>query len=334
MKDFPTSLQRSQKAMLLSGFILSCLLQLAAAHQHSFSVIGEPRSPRWGQNVTLSLRGGPSSFVQCQWVRDNSQEQAESGTILTYSPEKRPSSTQGKAYSGRERVERDCSLHIRSLRKSDVGKYSVTINTGSTQQQGDTQIQEKTYQSSFYLQLSESGQVSIKVEPRPKYPSLGQSVTLVPQGFPREFHFCEWFRQTRFGTEERIHTYIPGETQSQQQKREKVQQDCSLTITQLTAADTGNYTIMAEAPSQPGKGTEQQGTDELNQFYVGHVYLEVNQQSEKNSHSAFNSGPNSLTYSAWIVAGAFLASFAWAESLTALFSIFFSSSVDKRLTIN
>ncbi|KAH0631664.1 hypothetical protein JD844_006110 [Phrynosoma platyrhinos] len=244
---------------IIHCFILSCLLQLATAQGHGFSVTSEPRSPKWGQNVTLSLRGGPPSFVQCQWVRE-SRPGEESGAILTYSPEKRPPSTHGKAYSGRERVEGDCSLHIRSLRKSDVGNYSVTINT-------------------------ESSQISITVEPRPRYPSPGQNVTLVPQGFPREFHFCEWFRQTRFGTEERIHTYIPGETQNQQRKRERIQQDCSLTITQLTPADTGNYTILAEAPSnqrpETGKGAGQQGQDEFSQFYSGHAYLEVNQASRE-----------------------------------------------------
>ncbi|XP_061452657.1 carcinoembryonic antigen-related cell adhesion molecule 19-like isoform X2 [Rhineura floridana] len=153
MMGLHSSRQGSLKALLLTGFILSCVLQLVPA-QRRLSVMVEPSNPKVGQNITLTLWGSPSSFVQCQWSRET--RSGGSGTIATYSPQSRDQQRQGSAYSGRETVYRNCSLHITRLTQLDTGNYTVEIEEAPVQQPDQEQDTEgKVHRASVYLQVSD-----------------------------------------------------------------------------------------------------------------------------------------------------------------------------------
>nr|XP_008120721.1 PREDICTED: uncharacterized protein LOC103281275 [Anolis carolinensis] len=294
--------------MLLSGLILGCFLQLATAQQRNLLVSSEPHRPQLGQDVTLSLQGGPSPIERCQWIQEGRTGRK---SIFSFSP----SPTESQASGRRHTLRSDCSLRITNLDASDEGNYSVSLSSNLRQ---DTPGQEEIYEAFFYLQISSKGstQNPITVELRPRYPSSGQNVTLLPIGIPKRFHFCKWHRQTRLGRNESLLTYVSGQQQTQQQQGMSVGADCSLFISQVKESDAGQYSIQVEAPPQqqhrPGTGTGQQDAEEPSQIYRGQVLLEVNDQSKTDPHVKGHScGPLSVSFGAWIVAAAFFGSFAW-----------------------
>uniref|UniRef100_A0A6J0V7L3 Cell adhesion molecule CEACAM10-like isoform X1 n=1 Tax=Pogona vitticeps TaxID=103695 RepID=A0A6J0V7L3_9SAUR len=313
--------------MLLAGFLLSYFLQLASTQgQPRVSVISQPPSPHEFQNVTLSLQGAPVTIASCQWVRDT--RLGRSGPILTFSPEGNPKLKNEEAYSGRETVHQNCSLHIQRVRVQDAGTYRVTLRTAHTHQQGDRdQQEEKTYEASVTLQVSKSNKIDLQVHQIPKVPRPGQDVTLVTHGIPERFYFCEWSKQTDFLVYKVIKTYAPEDRQqTSQQGREVIHRNCSLQISQLKTSDVGSYHIYVEAPldqqdQQPGKGTGDRG-GEGRQVYTGSVNLEVTEQSQTDTH---HSGSSSLTYSAGVMAVVLLGSFAWTDPLLTVFSVFLFS---------
>ncbi|XP_061452656.1 pregnancy-specific glycoprotein 22-like isoform X1 [Rhineura floridana] len=330
MMGLHSSRQGSLKALLLTGFILSCVLQLVPA-QRRLSVMVEPSNPKVGQNITLTLWGSPSSFVQCQWSRET--RSGGSGTIATYSPQSRDQQRQGSAYSGRETVYRNCSLHITRLTQLDTGNYTVEIEEAPVQQPDQEQDTEgKVHRASVYLQVSDY--IPIQVTSKPLRPSLNQEVTLTPQNVPAQFDLCRWIIQTHTNTREKVLLYIPRQTvqQSSPQERKTVREDCSLHIALLAASDTGNYTVQIEVPvnrqQEPWKEIVTQKPERRDsQVYMGHIYLKPLQQSDKEPHKG---GSASLSYSAGVIAGALFGSLAWAGTLRSLFSELFCSFVSLR----
>ncbi|XP_067318228.1 uncharacterized protein [Anolis sagrei] len=297
--------------MLLSGLILGCFLQLAATQQHKFLVLSNPLRPQLGQDVTLSLQGGPSEIEACQWIQVVGTRRAK---VFSFGP----SPTESQANRRRHTLRPDCSLRITNLEAADEGNYSVTINTSLSQKREDAPSQEETYQAYFYLQVSDkgSGQNIITVEARPRYPSSGQKVILLTKEIPKWFHFCKWHRQTRSQGNESLLSYSEEDQQTQQRQDMALGSDCSLTIWKIKESDAGQYSILVKAPLQhqhrPGTGTGQQDAEGPSQFYWGQVDLEVNDQSKTDPHIKDSAcGPLSVSLGAWIVAVAFLGSIAW-----------------------
>uniref|UniRef100_A0ACB8FSE4 Uncharacterized protein n=1 Tax=Sphaerodactylus townsendi TaxID=933632 RepID=A0ACB8FSE4_9SAUR len=186
-------------------------------------------------------------------------------------------------------MEEDCSLRIADLGWSDTGNYTVTLEVDPASQSPDKKpgLKDEFYEGSIYLQVSASNQFSIPVQCVPPWPNQGQEVTLTLQGIPRELESCEWFKAGPSGNLQPIDWYSPGEQQQDNHtisnKRVTVGRDCSLRITKLTTADSGNYTVKMEVfedrqQHQPVNGTEPQGPGEIREHW-GQVKLQVNQGS-------------------------------------------------------
>uniref|UniRef100_A0ACB8FSM9 Uncharacterized protein n=1 Tax=Sphaerodactylus townsendi TaxID=933632 RepID=A0ACB8FSM9_9SAUR len=144
-----------------------------------------------------------------------------------------------------------------------------------------------SYMKLFLVVFAASNQFSIPVQCVPPWPNQGQEVTLTLQGIPRELESCEWFKAGPSGNLQPIDWYSPGEQQQDNHtisnKRVTVGRDCSLRITKLTTADSGNYTVKMEVfedrqQHQPVNGTEPQGPGEIREHW-GQVKLQVNQGS-------------------------------------------------------
>ncbi|XP_054854785.1 carcinoembryonic antigen-related cell adhesion molecule 19-like isoform X2 [Eublepharis macularius] len=327
--ELPKGRRGSHMVMILSGIILSCVLQLGAA-QRRISIILEPPKPQEGQDVTLSVQGGPQQLKLCEWSRDIRKGGLE--TILEYNPNKSPQQRNGTAFSGRETVRADCSLRITKLRQSDEGNYSVIIEGASTRQQPPQkpdQEPDEFFEGSVYLQVSVSNQITITVLSTPQQPNEGQQVTLTPQGIPKKFELCEWFKQGAFGNLRPITSYKPNDQQNPQSTdpgskgRLSVREDCSLHITQLTTSDSGTYIVQIQVLSdrqqqQPGQETRPQEPG-VPREYRGQVELQVKAVSSKDPQKGGHNHSAGLNYSAGVIAGALLGVFAWTDTLTSLF---------------
>ncbi|XP_007433263.1 uncharacterized protein LOC103064858 [Python bivittatus] len=308
--------QGSQKAILLAGCILCCLLQLVPA-QKRLTVIPKPSNPKQGENVLLVLKGVPDQFETCEWT-------PPSGNKVTFPPQESSGSKTIKADAVQTiTVHQNCSLDIRNLTQSATGNYMVTITADPAKKLDTKDEATQTYTGSIVLNISIVFQITIQIIPA--NPSVGQNITLIPGMPQKDIVGCDWSRITKSGAKEKIYN-SESESKKQQDRQKTVQEDdCSLHITQLTANDFGNYIVEIEVSSDqnpsPGKGTSVEP-----KFYRGQVVLQARTQdggtAKQQPGQSPGSGSASLKYSAGIIAAALFGSLAWTSTLS-LFSLLF-----------
>ncbi|XP_054854789.1 carcinoembryonic antigen-related cell adhesion molecule 19-like [Eublepharis macularius] len=140
--ELPKGRRGSHMVMILSGVILSCVLQLGAA-QRRVSIILKPPKPQEGQDVTLSVQGGPQSHLVCGWER-------------VYHKRALDNHSNGTDDSRWKLSREDCSLTIKKLETHDAGGYSVYIKGNSTRPQSPEILDdpEEVYEGYVYLPVS------------------------------------------------------------------------------------------------------------------------------------------------------------------------------------
>ncbi|KAH0631663.1 hypothetical protein JD844_006109 [Phrynosoma platyrhinos] len=127
LKVFPSNCLLVHLFLLLLGHILSSCFSPTAAQNFTILVSAEPWFPVIGTNVTLMPRGGMENFTTCSWYR---WDISELNQILVY--ELPPSTAKVqymKAYTGRETVRPDCSLHIRNVSVTDITYFLILKNS-------------------------------------------------------------------------------------------------------------------------------------------------------------------------------------------------------------
>lgn len=117
------------------------------------TIVSKPQHPKPGESVTLIVQGPPKTIEVCKWFR-----QTPSGTvqsILTYFTGVKAAPDTGPAHSGRETVQRNCSLYITRLTVSDSGNYSLEIEAPPEGRQFDIEEEEEgqKYKGHVYLRV-------------------------------------------------------------------------------------------------------------------------------------------------------------------------------------
>nr|XP_020668219.1 carcinoembryonic antigen-related cell adhesion molecule 16-like [Pogona vitticeps] len=108
--------------LLLAAFIFSCtcVTRSHAAKEATIEIMTEPSQLLVGMDVNLLLRATRQEIKSCVWFRGHRLKQF---AILTYRP---PNETiHNESYTGRETVQKDCSLYIKNLTLDDNDFYSV-----------------------------------------------------------------------------------------------------------------------------------------------------------------------------------------------------------------
>ncbi|CAM4697910.1 unnamed protein product [Lepidochelys olivacea] len=114
------------KGLLLAASVLGSCLQPAPA-QTPVTIVLTPPSPAVGGGVSLAPQNPPQDFTSCSWFRSATTD--PSSRILSYFPGPPPVQTNGSAHTGRETAGPGCVLHIAGLRLSDIGNYTVDIQS-------------------------------------------------------------------------------------------------------------------------------------------------------------------------------------------------------------
>uniref|UniRef100_A0A8D2JHV6 Immunoglobulin V-set domain-containing protein n=1 Tax=Varanus komodoensis TaxID=61221 RepID=A0A8D2JHV6_VARKO len=91
------------------------------------SITWTPHNPKEGQNVTLVPGGDLKSVIKCSWYRGKRNQ------ILTYQLLPLSEHRYGLAYTGRETINPDCSLHIVNLTHLDTGFYTIQKQKNGTE---------------------------------------------------------------------------------------------------------------------------------------------------------------------------------------------------------
>ncbi|XP_073178607.1 cell adhesion molecule CEACAM1-like isoform X2 [Lepidochelys kempii] len=114
------------KGLLLAASVLGSCLQPAPA-QTPVTIVLTPPSPAVGGGVSLAPQNPPQDFTSCIWFRSATTD--PSSRILTYFPGPPPVQNNDLAHTGRETAGPGCALHIAGLRLSDMGSYTVDIQS-------------------------------------------------------------------------------------------------------------------------------------------------------------------------------------------------------------
>ncbi|KAJ7303987.1 hypothetical protein JRQ81_011503 [Phrynocephalus forsythii] len=126
----PRAAKKSQRCspswwpmLLLTALILcsTCITQSQAADEAKVQIIIDPSHVLAGMDVNLFLKGSTKEIKSCTWYRGHRLKQF---AILTYQAETR-NVTYNESYTGRERVQQDCSLYIKNVTISDTDFYSI-----------------------------------------------------------------------------------------------------------------------------------------------------------------------------------------------------------------
>ncbi|XP_026571262.1 carcinoembryonic antigen-related cell adhesion molecule 3-like isoform X2 [Pseudonaja textilis] len=201
----------------------------------------------FGKMILLFL-DDPRSPPACNWFRGRDQSKkshifrGQSDPVSGYY---RINQT-GPAFTGREDVEKGCSLIIQNVQDSDAGPYTVSM-VGLGGKDCVTGVRN--------LQLSYSPFISHPEATRlvqfPPNPRVGQSVYLYLDDIPNPTD-CSWFRGKDRREEGRIfrakfsrtsHSYLIDQKGAAHRGREEVWRACALVIRKVEASDAGPYTI-------------------------------------------------------------------------------------------
>ncbi|XP_042300250.1 pregnancy-specific beta-1-glycoprotein 9-like [Sceloporus undulatus] len=82
----------------------------------------EPWLPMDGGTLTITPAGGMEDVLSCSWYR---RAVSDRTLILRHQLPPKPTYYYGKAYTKRETVRQQCSLHIVNLTREDSGIYIV-----------------------------------------------------------------------------------------------------------------------------------------------------------------------------------------------------------------
>ncbi|KAH0631667.1 hypothetical protein JD844_006113 [Phrynosoma platyrhinos] len=108
------------------GDVLTVNWQLTQSQGgHEIGVTLDPPEPVAGKNITLIPGGYVEDIGICFWLRGRGDEKHR---ILTYFPPPLFIQEDGPAYTGRETIGEDCSMHIRELKAADTGNYTILKN--------------------------------------------------------------------------------------------------------------------------------------------------------------------------------------------------------------
>ncbi|XP_026537184.1 pregnancy-specific glycoprotein 22-like isoform X2 [Notechis scutatus] len=279
---------RSQTAIFLAGCILSCLLQMVSA-QENLTVASIPEHPIQGQSILLDVvENIQETFEECEWTQPSGNK-----IIFARGTKFTPVNTSQVVV-----VHQNCSLTIKNLRPSDQGRYTVKVTVPPTKQQ----TRDSIYIGSIFLILCDEKQIRIKVQP--PSPKAGQDVVMTPQGIPDTYDHCEWNQKTESGVSKEFQD-SGQESNKQENQQQMIQQGCSLHLTQITQAHSGEYSVYVEVFSGQHSAKEKGNREEM-KCYRSQTQLKV----------VSVSGSTSVKYSVGIIAGALLGSLTWASSLS------------------
>ncbi|XP_062818329.1 carcinoembryonic antigen-related cell adhesion molecule 4-like [Anolis carolinensis] len=101
------------------------------------SITMHPSMVHVGDDVTLTAGGDAEDLVSCTWYRGSDPTITP---IMAYKPPPASAIVKHLAYSGREFVGQDCSLHIAQLMPSDTDVYTIKKNTSTRVTQGNISL--------------------------------------------------------------------------------------------------------------------------------------------------------------------------------------------------
>ncbi|XP_042295837.1 carcinoembryonic antigen-related cell adhesion molecule 5-like [Sceloporus undulatus] len=125
-KNNSVASERGQVFLVVVAHLLSssCFAVTHAARNTSIEIKQKPDMVAVGQDVTL-YPGGTKPILSCKWLRGDKFKYFEIFHYLLFN-----SSLEYKeAYTGKETIHSDCSLHIRNLSLSDSNFYAVHKKT-------------------------------------------------------------------------------------------------------------------------------------------------------------------------------------------------------------
>ncbi|XP_026537243.1 pregnancy-specific glycoprotein 22-like [Notechis scutatus] len=127
------AVQRSRRrgcgpaALLAAMLLMNSCIQLADAVNTVIPITVSPPKPAEGFNIFLIPRLDHKNFTSCGWYRGSVLTSENLRLIISSQPK---FYNMGDAYTGREKLCANCSLHIKHCKTEDKGMYTI-IMTGS-----------------------------------------------------------------------------------------------------------------------------------------------------------------------------------------------------------
>ncbi|XP_075772343.1 pregnancy-specific glycoprotein 22-like isoform X4 [Pelodiscus sinensis] len=217
------------------------------------TIVLSPPSPAVGGGVSLAPRDPPQNAVTCGWYRSATTD--EPGRILTYYPSAPSDPITGPAHTGRETGGPGCALHIAGVTLSDTGNYSLWMEAPPNRVLAAVllRVWASVLGSCLQPAPAQSTRPPGTIVLSPPSPAVGGGVSLAPRDPPQNLLTCAWYRSATADEPGRILTYYPSEPSAPNigpahTGRETGGPGCALHIAGVTLSDTGNYSLLMEAP--------------------------------------------------------------------------------------
>ncbi|XP_075772342.1 cell adhesion molecule CEACAM16-like isoform X3 [Pelodiscus sinensis] len=239
----------------VTSSVLGSCLQPAPAQstRPPGTIVLSPPSPAVGGGVSLAPRDPPQNAVTCGWYRSATTD--EPGRILTYYPSAPSDPITGPAHTGRETGGPGCALHIAGVTLSDTGNYSLWMEAPPNRVLAAVllRVWASVLGSCLQPAPAQSTRPPGTIVLSPPSPAVGGGVSLAPRDPPQNLLTCAWYRSATADEPGRILTYYPSEPSAPNigpahTGRETGGPGCALHIAGVTLSDTGNYSLLMEAP--------------------------------------------------------------------------------------
>ncbi|XP_070806103.1 cell adhesion molecule CEACAM6-like [Pituophis catenifer annectens] len=110
----------------------------AQVTKYNLPVFMNPSNAIEGDRINLTIGSASTAFIICNWYRG---ADSQKNLIVTVYLPPLSGNVFGSAYTGRETVGPNCSLHIENLNQDDSGTYTVTKDGPSVHGKGELSVE-------------------------------------------------------------------------------------------------------------------------------------------------------------------------------------------------